>query len=127
LPVKSGGGFIGGGYGVAGAVEGMAIAAVLNSLTTQIKIKTVVRVQGTACELFMLCSMLEPDALRIELSRSLGAIREAQSARADTSARESSKHGSLVDELSRLASMLDAGLLTREEFDHLKAKLIAES
>jgi hypothetical protein len=106
----------------------MAIAAVLNSLTTQIKIKTVVRIQGTACELFMLYTQLEPDALRIELSRSLGAIREARSARADISAlRESPKQGSLVDELSRLASMLNAGLLTREEFDHLKAKLIAES
>jgi hypothetical protein len=33
--VKSGGGFIGGGFGAAGAVEGMAIAAVLNALTTQ--------------------------------------------------------------------------------------------
>jgi hypothetical protein len=32
--VKSGGGFIGGGSGAVGAVEGMAIAAVLNALTT---------------------------------------------------------------------------------------------
>ena len=29
-----------------------------------------------------------------------------------------------VDELSRLAGMLDTGLLARDEFDHLKARLI---
>jgi hypothetical protein len=126
--VKSGGGFIGGGFGAAGAVEGMAIAAVLNSLTTQVKIKTIMRIQGTGYELFALYSKLAPDALRIELSRSLGAIREAQYARADSGVlRKSPARGSLVEELSKLASMLDAGLLTRDEFDHLKAKLIAEA
>ncbi len=45
--VKSGGGFTGGGHGVTGAMDGMAIAAVLNALTTQTKIKTVVRLQAT--------------------------------------------------------------------------------
>lgn len=45
--VKSGGGFVGGGFGVAGAVEGMAIAAVLNALTTQTRIKTVQGIQLT--------------------------------------------------------------------------------
>ena len=34
---------------------------------------------------------------------------------------------SLVDKLTKLASMLESGLLTREEFDQLKAKLIADS
>lgn len=34
---------------------------------------------------------------------------------------------SFIDELSRLASLVDSGHLTREEFDQLKAKLIAGS
>jgi hypothetical protein len=34
--------------------------------------------------------------------------------------------GSPVDELSKLAGMLNSGLLAQEEFDKLKAKLIAE-
>ena len=33
--VKTGGGFVGGGFGARGAIEGMAIAAVLNGLTTR--------------------------------------------------------------------------------------------
>ena len=36
--VTTGGGFIGGGFGVEGALEGMAIGAILNLLTTQAKI-----------------------------------------------------------------------------------------
>jgi hypothetical protein len=35
-------------------------------------------------------------------------------------------HGSIADELGRLAALADRGVLTREEFDQLKAKLIAE-
>jgi len=35
--VQSGGGFIGGGFGVVGAVEGMLGAAVLNALTTRLR------------------------------------------------------------------------------------------
>ena len=38
--VRSGGGFTGGGFGLGGAVEGMAIAAVLNAMTTRTSIKT---------------------------------------------------------------------------------------
>ena len=97
--VKSGGGFVGGGFGVAGAVEGMAIAAVLNALTTQTKIKTVIRVQATQCELFLLCTYAEPEALRIELSQALGAIRQA---RAGITARTDDRPASVVDQLGKL-------------------------
>jgi hypothetical protein len=120
--VRSGGGFVGGGFGVRGAVEGMAIAAVLNGITTQTRIKTIVRVQGTGCELFVLHTRTEPEALRIELSRPLGAIRSAQGTR---SAGGENAPRSPVEELAKLASMLDSGLLTREEFEQLKTKIIA--
>jgi hypothetical protein len=124
--VKTGGGFVGGGFGVTGAVEGMAIAAVLNALTTRTSIKTVVRIQGTGCELFLLNTRLTPEQLRIAMSRPLGIIRSARAAEAAGGAR----HGahatspSPVEELSKLAGMLEKGLLTREEFDLMKAKLL---
>jgi Short C-terminal domain len=124
--VKSGGGFVGGGFGVAGAAEGMAIAAVLNALTTRTTIKTVVRVQASGAELFVLNTTVTPEALRISLSRALGAIREAQASATNLAPTpQNSGTGSVIDELSRLAGLLDSGLLTREEFDRLKAKLIA--
>jgi len=44
--VKTGGGFIGGGFDVTGALEGMAIASVLNAPTRRTSVKTVLRIQG---------------------------------------------------------------------------------
>jgi Short C-terminal domain len=60
--------------------------------------------------------------LRIELSRPLVAIRDAQQAR---SAGDSGSAASVGTELQKLADLLDRGLLSRDEFDQLKAKLIA--
>jgi hypothetical protein len=127
--VRSGGGFIGGGFGARGAVEGMAIAAVLNALTTRTSIKTVVRVQGTGCELFLLHTKATPEQIRIDLSRPLGAIRSARATGAPDIRRlqPPALPASPVEELTKLAAMLDSGLLTRQEFDHLKAKLLADS
>ena len=124
--VRSGGGFTGGGFGLSGAVEGMAIAAVLNAMTTRTSIKTVVRIQGTGCELFLLHTRLTPEQLRIEMSRTLAVIRAA---RADQAAARSSSEArpgspSPVEELAKLADMLEKGLLTREEFDLMKAKIL---
>jgi hypothetical protein len=90
------------------------------------RIKTVVRVQTADSELFFLHTQLLPEDLRVHLSRGLVAVREAQGSVAGAGDRqEDSQSGSLVDELSRLAGLLDSGLLTREEFDQLKARLIA--
>lgn len=91
------------------------------------RIKTFVRIQTANSELFFLHTTLLPEDLRIHLSRGLGAARAAQAS--STSPGDRKKQAgtaSLLDELSRLAGLLDSGLLTREEFDQLKAKLIAE-
>jgi len=124
--VKSGGGFIGGGFGAVGALEGMAVASVLNALTTRTSITTIVRVQGTSCELFLLHKQSTPERLRIEMSRALGAIRAARAAAAQGAKADdpSPQRASPVAELTKLADMLQAGLLTREEFDQLKARLL---
>jgi hypothetical protein len=125
--VKSGGGFIGGGFGLVGAVEGVAIASVLNALTTRTAIKSVLQIQATVGELFFLHTKMVPQDLRIFLSRAIVAVRDAK---VSTDAKESEGHvgsASQLDELERLARLLEGGLLTREEFDQLKANLIAGS
>jgi hypothetical protein len=109
--VKSGGGFIGGGFGVMGALEGMGIAAVLNALTTSTKITTVIWVQATDCELFLLWNATTPEQLRIDLSRPLGAVRAARTAANYPRTASASQ----VTELSKLADMLQAGMLSRED------------
>jgi Short C-terminal domain len=126
--VKTGGGFVGGGFGVNGAIEGMAIASVLNALTTRTSIKTVLRIQGTGCELFLLDTMLTPEQLRIVMSRPLGAIRSARAAAVADGIQHEARvvSPSPAEELSKLADMLEKGLLTREEFNLMKAKLIGQ-
>ena len=124
--VKSGGGFVGGGFGAVGALEGMAIASVLNALTTRTSITTIVRIQGTSCEFFLLHRRSTPEQLRIEMSRALGAIRGARAAAAQSTRADEGFLGpvSPVAELAKLADMRQAGLLTREEFDQLKTTLL---
>lgn len=127
--VRTGGGFVGGGFGAAGAVEGMAIATVLNGLTTRTSIKTIVRIQATRCELFLLDTSVTPDRLRIGLSHPLGAIRAARISDGAGGLQNpaSPRAISCVDELTKLAGMLEKGLLTREEFDLMKAKLMGRT
>ena len=105
-----------GAFGLAGALAAYAGA----------RIKTFVRVQTADGELFFLHTTLPPDELRVLLSRGISAVREARAsiAGAGDTARQPAAR-SLVDELSRLADLLDRELLTREEFDQLKDRLIA--
>ncbi|MDA8322600.1 MAG: SHOCT domain-containing protein [Actinomycetota bacterium] len=116
--VPSGGGFVGGGFGAAGAIEGIAIAAVLNALTTRTTIKTMLRIQAADCELFLMSSEIEPQPLRIALSRPIARIRQHQHPRPAGPAVQAAG-------LHQLADLLDRGLLTREEFDKIKARLLS--
>ena len=124
--VKSGGGFVGGGFGAVGALEGMAVAAVLNALTTRTSITTIVRVQGTDCEMFFLHTKSTPEQLRMEMSAALGAIRAAHTVATGEPAPSPppAAPASPVEELAKLADMLAAGLITRAEFDQLKARIL---
>ena len=61
--------------------RGMAFgleAEILATATT--RIKTVVRLETTKCELFLVVTNTEPDVLRMQLSPALWAIREAREA-----------------------------------------------
>jgi hypothetical protein len=104
----------------------MAIAAVLNALTTRTSIKTVVQIQGTGCEMFLLHTTLTPALLRMEMSRPLTAIRSARAAAAEAGIQQGARTESLspVEELTKLADMLGKGLLTREEFELMKTRLL---
>jgi len=105
-------------FGLAGALVGAAST----------RIETIVRIRGADAEFNFLHSEKPPDALRIELSEPLRAIGNARAAQAgDPDEPAELASGSISDQLSKLASLLRQGLITREEFEHLKAKLIAKS
>jgi hypothetical protein len=117
--VKKGGGFFGGGFGVTGALEGMAVAALLNTLTTRSEIQTIIRFEGSDLEAFFFHSKTPPDKLRIALSQAVSWIKrqaeESATATADP-----------IADLERLSRLHDQGVLSGEEFTVLKTKLIAK-
>jgi hypothetical protein len=91
-------------FGFIGALIGVSMT----------KTDTIVYIRGTDADLYFLHHQKRPDALRIELSEPLRAIGSAGAA-----------SESVPDQLSKLASLLQQGLVTREEFEQLKARLMA--
>lgn len=110
--VTSGGGFVGGGFGVEGAVEGIAAATVLNFLTTRTKIHTFITILSHVGELHLHYSSMEPSALRIALSGVFTTLR-----RLDPTW--------IRSRLERLEHQHTAELIDKEEFERLKQRLLS--
>ncbi len=90
------------------------------------KTDTIVYIRGTDADLYFLHHQKRPDALRMELSAPLRAIGSAGAQKPDAPGeRADAAPESVPDQLSKLASLLRQGLITREEFEQLKARLIA--
>lgn len=115
------GGFIGGGFGLVGAAEGMAIAGVLNAITRRSITETLLTIASQTQELWFLSDAVEPRQLRIDLADVLLRVTSATRSTAVTppAAR------SLVDDLRQLADLRDQGVLSEEEFTKAKLRLLA--
>lgn len=66
--VTSGGGFIGGGFGVEGALVGIGVASLLNALNTKTDLFTFIHLETNAGDAFVHYGDAEPGALRMVLS-----------------------------------------------------------
>jgi hypothetical protein len=112
------------------AALGFAFGLEIGMMASQAtRIKTVVRFETGDCELFLVDEQTQPDELRMRLSPALWAIREARETAgrpglADGAAAGAGDPASVVDQLAKLAGLLESGLLTREEFDRLKGGLL---
>jgi hypothetical protein len=114
--VKEGGGFLGGGFGLEGAAEGMAVAGILNALTTRTTINTVVSVAWRDAEVFFHTDADVPQAIRMRLSPLFVGI--------DAFRTQKSEAPSVADEIAKLARLRSEGALTDDEFAVLKSRLI---
>jgi hypothetical protein len=116
------------------AALGLAFGLEVGMLASQsTRIKTVVRFETGDCELFVVDEQTQPDELRMRLSPALWAIREARETAGRPGLADGAAAGagagagdpaSVVDQLAKLAGLLESGLLTREEFDRLKGGLL---
>lgn len=120
----SGGGFIGGGFGLAGAASGMLIGAALNMLTTHTTVDTVICLQTDSAEIFLHTKESTPDDLRMRLSAVFGVLRGQEAAREPTA--PAPRTPDAIDQLTKLADLLEKGLISQEEFAKLKGSLLAQ-
>ena len=114
--VTSGGGFVGGGFGLSGAVEGMAIASVLNALTTSTDTRTVLILAGPGWEAFLLHKLMTPEELRLHLSPVY--------VRLNSLAEQAPAPNATLDQLERLVGLYQSGVLTEDEFAAAKRSLL---
>ncbi len=124
--ITRGGGFIGGGFGLAGAAEGMVIASVLNALTTRTTIQTIVEVQDRARDFLFFYENQTPEQLRLRLRPVEARLRQLADER-DRQQRSQPVSGpDPVERLERLAQLHKQGALTDDEFAAAKRKLLTD-
>lgn len=109
--ITTGGGFIGGGFGVEGALEGMAVGLILNRLTSRTKIHTFIALVTHLGELHLHYGNMEPSALRIALSEVFTALRRLDPTWLHT-------------RLKRLEAHHIQKLLSDGDFERLKQRLL---
>lgn len=123
-------------FGLPGLLLAGALLVVVGVLLTGSAggIESVIAIRTAESELYFVNDEKRPGELRIEMSEALQAIDLARRAQPATASDPGSPEqppapgpGSIPDELGKLASLLEQGLLTRDEFELLKAKLIAGS
>lgn len=122
--VTSGGGFIGGGLGLDGAVAGMLAASVLNSLTTHTSVNTLIHISTTAVhnrEYLIHTSAATPEQLKVNMSGLHNAIALAQTAVTSEIARGTA---SVADDLQAISQLHAAGSLSDEEFAKAKQRIL---
>lgn len=135
----TGGGYVGGGFGLTGAAEGMAVAGLLNALTTRTQVQSVIALLSAEYEGFFLSQQHAPDELRRTLApvflrgRQLSAngaadaraLDNGSQARQDRTLAVGAAPGNdLAETLERLASLHRAGALTDAEFSTAKAQAL---
>jgi hypothetical protein len=113
--------------GLPGCLLGVLLFGLIGALVTA-RIRTILQVRAHDAEFFFSTTTKTPGALRIELSGPLKAITGAGAGGQPASGGPAAQvSGSVPDQLTKLTSLLADGVLSREEFEHLKAKVIARA
>ena len=118
--ITTGGGFMGGGFGVKGFIEGAAIATALNLITTRTRIETIVHFRSSRGELFLLNRKYTPQQLFMTLSPTITRIETAHQALLQPAA----PARDAVAQLQDLNNLRATGSLSGEEFQYLKMNIM---
>ena len=123
----TGGGFIGGGFGLEDALAGILIAMALNMLTTRTTIDTVLGLRTRSAEIFLHYDEATPTDLRMLLSPVFTRLRQLREEHEQADATSEVSPPDPVEQLARLARLRVDGLLTDDEFTAFRARLMGDS
>lgn len=108
-------GIVGGGFGLAGAVQGMLAATLINAATTRKKTDTFLRIATSEMETHFHLSNIEPSELRLVLSPLFVAMESKKAA---------PNPAALANEIQQLKALHDSGALNDAEFSLAKKKIL---
>jgi Short C-terminal domain len=117
---QTGGGWWGGGFGIKGALEGAAFASIMNAITTKTHIETFIRLSFKTGELNLYLTNITPGDIDLKLSFLRGALPNVQTNHLVTNVNTTDT----ATQLKNLAELLKEGLLSKEEFEQEKRKLL---
>jgi hypothetical protein len=113
------------GLSLGAMILGLIGAMVAASAT---RTETIVRIRRSDAEYNFMHAGMDPDALRTDLSEPFMAIHNARAVRPAGSGPAAARVSeSVADQLTKLAALMQDDLITRDEFERLKAKLIPEA
>lgn len=121
--VSTNAGVVGGGFGLRGALKGIMIASVINSLTTKTTINTFLRVSTAQGEVHLHTSELDTKELRLAISPAMVAVEAAQ----HISTFRGVSFDSVSNELKQLHQMHVDGVINQEEFSLAKERVLSKS
>ncbi len=112
-------GMSGGGFGLEGFIKGAAAAALINAVTTRKTTNTFMRIMTATGEIYIHTSEIEPDALKIKFSPVFVYLKNKANQQFKIAG------SSIAEEIERLQKLFKDGILTQEEFDAAKKKVIS--
>ncbi len=110
-------GVTGGGFGLEGFIKGAVTAAVINTVTASSSVSTLLKILTKSGEAYFHTSECEPDKLRMILSPLAVLI-------ANRNVNTNNVVG-LADQLTKLNDLMQAGTISKEDFDVAKNKLLS--
>jgi len=119
---QTGGGWIGGGFGISGALRGVAFASVMNALTTRTHIDCLVRFVYPGVDASFKILSHTPEDLQIALSGVRNWL-ETSSKKSSSKKAKPTKALSSVEELERYWALFEKGAISKAEYEKAKKKL----
>ena len=116
--VTTNAGISGGGFGLEGFLQGAVAATVINAATTKSSTNTFIRLLSSTGEIYLHTTEIEPAALKMKLSPVF--VNLANRSKKATG----NSGGSIAEGIERLQKLMKDGVLSQEEFDSAKKKII---